>query len=326
MNTLSGKEQNYINAVMKGIPAKGEYDVEYDITTRSIYEENVWFRKKHMVFKGYLCNPTGKKEIPAFYFGVSGYDLTEQAYTLDEIREEFPGVYAIMMQPENELEFALCVEDDYDDYGLVVFPEKDRETSRKHAASRRKAKQKSRSRKATAFQRSCELYNAGLDKHGQTFSARRLAESADLDELDYIKGNGPVMDDEPTEPVWWEFSAENYLSLADALEAITDLENKGISFPEIKESVITTLVNKEDREARRREIYAARPIIGYAVSCPYDDGILSVFPTRELAKEAMENFEASGWVTDDMRVEPVRKWTPELIREIKALGFQPFGY
>ena len=68
-------------------------------------------------------------------------------------------------------------------------PTKDRETARKHSASRRKAKVRERNRKATAYQRSCDLYNSGLDRDGKTFKARCLERFASLDETSFANGN-----------------------------------------------------------------------------------------------------------------------------------------
>ena len=116
-------KKGFIEFVMAGIPAKGEYEIEVDITTDEVYDEYVFFKKKHMYFMGIVGERKGKK-VPAFAFGVMGCGAVGEGMlylTLEEIREEYPGVYAIMMTPEREPEFALCVEGDYEDHGLVVY-------------------------------------------------------------------------------------------------------------------------------------------------------------------------------------------------------------
>jgi len=112
--------QTLVDFIMKGIPAKGCTHVSYDIVTGKPYEECVTFYKKHMLFKGIPCN-IGEREVPAFKFCVLGCNSVDGYFTLDEIREQYPGVYKIMMEPEREPSFAPCVEGDYDDPGLVIF-------------------------------------------------------------------------------------------------------------------------------------------------------------------------------------------------------------
>ena len=218
------------------------------------------------------------------------------------------------------------------------FPVKDRSVSRKHNTSRRRAKEKSCNSKATAFKRDHDLYNAGLDSKGTTFKSRSLNKFADLDELEYIKGNEhcPITlneDDYSSYEEWKEESLyeNSYFSICFTMESlqreIESLASKGVQFDAETVREAEFLINKrEELNKRKSQIYSERPIIAWEIHCYdyYDSGAdwaYGIYPTKELAEEVLRLIPNE----DDVCYEilPVQMFTEEQVRELKALGFQP---
>lgn len=204
------------------------------------------------------------------------------------------------------------------------FPVKDRSASRKHNTSRRKAKEHSRSRKQTAYKRDHDLYNAGLDYKGTTFKSRSLNKFADLDELEYVKGNERCHITEE-ESLYENSYFSNCFTLKSLQREIDSLASKGVQFDAetVKEAMF--LINKREEAAQRKsQIYSERPIIAWEIHCYdyYDNDVdwqYGVYPTRELAEEVLGLIPSENDVCYEIL--PVRMFTEEQVRELKTLGF-----
>ena len=208
------------------------------------------------------------------------------------------------------------------------FPIKDRTASRKHSASRRKAKEQNRSRKATAYQRSADLYNSGLDRAGRTFKVRSQSAYASLDEREALKGNENTIPVDTRDTADWADSIfATCRSIIDIQNVVNSLENKGIVVDtDIIKSANAKMWDKDVRKSKRDAIYRNRPILGYAVVGDYTAYTVGIYPTRELANEVfLDLLNDEEFKEIDLNVIPIYTFTPAQVRELKELGFQPIG-
>jgi len=205
------------------------------------------------------------------------------------------------------------------------FPTKDRSVSRKHSASRRKAKEQNRNRKATAYQRSDDLYNAGLDRSGRTFKARRLTAYADLDErILEMENNKAIPSDTRCTTIWSDGIFKDCHSVNDVQRQVNCLASKGIR---IDESLIDVAIGRatveDEKREKKRKIYAERPFIGWAlVSCGEINGI---YPDEATANAVRNGIIEDGMYFGAPDVMPIYGFNAAQVKELQSLGFQPLG-